>query len=118
MYILIISTIFLQQAGAQAPAEPEPARALVDGPGFRFFKPEPPQAKPKPGLSGQAEPAHHYLKLVSTGDSHQANMAHRHIGAIRRLSCIERKSSEAPPHQVVCSEDGVLELHTLRLAAS
>ncbi|KAG6835207.1 hypothetical protein H0H93_003923 [Arthromyces matolae] len=41
-------------AGAQAQAEPSQAQALTVGPAWDFFKPKPPQAEPKPRLSGQA----------------------------------------------------------------
>jgi hypothetical protein len=44
----------LPKAGAQAKARPGQAKANLPGPACRFVKPEPPKARPKPGLPGQA----------------------------------------------------------------
>ncbi|KDR83049.1 hypothetical protein GALMADRAFT_866563 [Galerina marginata CBS 339.88] len=46
--------MYLPKAPAQAKARPGQARVLAFGPARTFVKPEPPQARPKPGLSGQA----------------------------------------------------------------
>jgi hypothetical protein len=43
-----------QKAGAQAKARPGQANFLAFGLACDFTKPEPPKARPKPGLSGQA----------------------------------------------------------------
>ena len=52
--------VYVYKAGAQA--EPGQSQAVIDGFGLAWglTKPEPPQAKPKPGLSGQAGPEQHY----------------------------------------------------------
>jgi len=53
---------FSPQAAAQA--KPSQSRAVNDGfgPACGFWKPKPLKARPKPRLSGQAGPAHHYLR--------------------------------------------------------
>ena len=50
------------RAAAWAKAEPKPAVIDGSGPACGFRKPEPSKARPKPRLSGQAGPAHHYLR--------------------------------------------------------
>ena len=50
------------------------------GLGFRFAKPEPPKAEPKLQLSGQAEPAHHYLLLLSYGSLYAYRLHFSSIG--------------------------------------
>ena len=47
---------------AWAKAEPKLAQAYQLGSGFSFAKLRPRKAKPSPWLSGQAEPAHHYIE--------------------------------------------------------
>ena len=56
--------VYVYKAGAQA--EPGQSQAVIDGFGLAWglTKPEPPQAKPKPGLSGQAGPEQHYIDVV------------------------------------------------------
>ncbi|KAJ7497914.1 hypothetical protein B0H11DRAFT_1909890 [Mycena galericulata] len=47
------------EAMAQARAKPGQAKIAGPGPGFRYLKPEPDEAKPKPWFPSQAKPAHH-----------------------------------------------------------
>jgi len=50
---------------------PSRAVALAHSSAWGFSKPKPSQARPKPGLSGRAGPAHHYSSLVSGNVIHQ-----------------------------------------------
>jgi hypothetical protein len=54
MFRFETTNIPYQKAGAQAEARPSQAKATLPGPAYRFVKPEPPKARPKPGLPGQA----------------------------------------------------------------
>jgi hypothetical protein len=51
---------------ALAQAKPSQSQALVEGFGlaWEFSKPKPPQAKPKPGLLGQAGPEQPYNYML------------------------------------------------------
>jgi len=51
------------KAAAWAKPSQSQAPSRGFGPAQGFTKPEPPKAKPKPGLLGQAGPEHHYLHL-------------------------------------------------------
>ena len=53
------------QAMAQAKAKPKLAMFDSSGLAYRFRKPEPSKARPKPWLSGQAGPEHHYPSYAS-----------------------------------------------------
>ena len=52
--ILLCFCVFEPKAGAWAKARPGQALLLAFGPARRFVKPKPDEARPKPGLSGQA----------------------------------------------------------------
>jgi len=49
------------KAAAWAKPSQSQAPSRGFGPAQGFTKPEPPKAKPKPGLLGQAGPEHHYM---------------------------------------------------------
>ena len=46
--------VYKSKAPAWAKARPTQAQLLAFGPAHNFLKPEPPKARPKPELSGQA----------------------------------------------------------------
>jgi hypothetical protein len=52
------------KAAAWAKPSQSQAPSRGFGPAQGFTKPEPPKAKPKPGLLGQAGPEHHYSGIV------------------------------------------------------
>jgi hypothetical protein len=55
-YVTTIKLIIFQDwSPGSSPTKPKPSLALRSGSGLSYYKPEPTQAQPKPGL------AHHYL---------------------------------------------------------
>src|SRR5271168_1345328 len=55
----------MRKARAQAQARPSQALIRALGRAQDFCKPEPTQARPKPGLWAKPEPAHHYPQCSS-----------------------------------------------------
>ena len=76
---------YTPKALAQAKARPGQARILALGPAHDFFKPKPPKARPKPGLSGQARAGTSLLGTCNQPREHWRYVPHHQDCGCRKF---------------------------------